>query len=73
MSEYDFRGKRVRGIVDLVIAHADVRSTARIQALQSLADGWQREIGFSRDDRKTFLAFAASAWDGELETKGTKQ
>ena len=66
-SAYDFRGKRVRGIVELAIAHADNRSIARTQVLQAVAGMYLREIGDSKDDREMFLALAAGAWDEETK------
>lgn len=68
-TEYDFRHKRVRGIVELAIAHADDRGIARMQALHAVAGMHQREVGDSQADRDMFLALAASAWDGEVEKR----
>jgi hypothetical protein len=61
--EYDFRGKRVRGIVQLAIAHAEDRAVARLEALRAVAGMYKREVGDGKSDREAFLARAESAWE----------
>ena len=62
---YDFRNKRVRGIVELAIAHADDRRVAFVQVLQAVAGMYRREVGNNKLDREMFLGLAESAWDVE--------